>query len=786
MSRPDSTAPFHAKAALLLGRLALGSPGPLILVWLLGTIGFGWLAAANTFDYDLREMLAGRGEVFDRYEECVRLFGPDDEIILAWPCDDLDLQAVRRSLAVRRAVQEVPGVAQVVDLSRVLQVEDEGQLDWLAERPRLFERRLADLRASGLLGRLLRSRDGKALAAYVRSEDLSALGKHALVKAVRQALAGTPAGEGIHLGGYPVFGERYVSLMMEGNTTFIALSVGATLLVSLALFRSFWLTAAAVMTVVFPAIWTQGLYACLGYRISLFSSLLTPMMLFVGLSLTIHFVARFRHALGRAAPSDPDRHDRALREAIGGALPPSLLCALTTVIGFASQILSGMEGVRAFGILSSMGCALAFLAVFLLLPALLHLGPTIDTRPTRGIIRPAWERVFGRWTARYAPPSAWAMPLAWIILLACIPGMARLQFGSDPLTALPAQDPVVVAHAFWREHFAGSGRQISMVCRPQDGGPVENAQGDHPPTREEGAHPARGDGFDRLEPFLELDRLAAAIASDPQVVSVVSPTDLVRDITTELSGGRESLPDRDAGVGRAFRLAAARSPALLSGLTNPPYFDRARLVVNLRQADAPIVVATARRLERLAGDSTRRGITASATGRMLLAAVIENDALHMELTSFLGAVSWIILIFALAFRNGMSVWVAVVVNLLPILFTTSMMGLLGQPLNPVTLMVPCIGIGVVVDDTIHLIHEMAREAARGHGPRRARANVMLRLGWALVSTSGILIVGMTVLVSSSFAPIRQFGIYGGLTLAVGMLTDLCLTPAFLQRNTKSC
>jgi len=820
---------FTERVSALFSKLALEAGPAVILLWSVGGLLFGWLAACNHFDYDLREMIGGSGEIYDRYQECVRLFGPDDEIILAWPCSTIDQSALERSLAIREAVQAVQGVTQVFDITQALGVRNHEHLVWMRERPRLLERRVSELKSSGLLNSMLFSRTGKAIAAYVRTADLTPIEKHSLVKAVRTAISEIPEGEVsfpsplppedsggmadpnslpsrekpraatdpnslsprgrpgargkvVHLGGYPVFGERYVTLMMEGNSLFAGLSLAASLLVSLALFRSIWLTASVALAIGFPAIWTQGLYAMLGYRISLFSSLLTPMMLFVALSLAIQFIARYRLALEKhgaqempdaqkasGAQKAPDsqglkekaRRKSALREALHGAFPPSLLCAVTTFIGFASQSISGMPGVRAFGILSSIGCAFAFLSVFLFLPALLLAGPTPGSWGKQRSLLPSLEKIFGRWTARYAPPPGWAMPLAWIMLFACIPGITHLKFGSDPLSALPPDDPVVVAHEFWREHFSGSGRQISLVCRSSTG------------------------SFDRLTQFRALDRFAAAVASDPEVVTVLSIAGLIRDIAAGLSGAREAEPKRDSAVERALRFAAARSPQLLNELTNPPYFDRARLVVGLRQADAPVVVAAAKRIEMLseAASDQDSTITASATGRMLLSAIIENNALNMELSSFLGALSWIIAIFAVAFRNGMTVWVAVIVNLLPIIFTTSMMGLVGQALNPVTLMVPCIGIGVVVDDTTHLIHEIGRETARGHGPTRARACVMLRIGWAIVSTSGILMIGMGVLMFSSFAPIRQFGTYAGLTLGIGMLTDLFLTPAFLLRST---
>lgn len=761
--------------------------GRTLLLAALFTMVLAWFAASNTFDYDLKDMMSGQDEAFRQFQECQEIFGPDDDIVVALPMNGLTPDALGVALKARNSLEGIAGVESCYDLARAAGVTDAEKLSWLLERPRLLDRRLDEIRASQVLRGFLLGKEEKAQALILRTVPLGNREKQALVRDIRARLVRDLGAEAFHLGGYQVFAERYVHHTLQGNALFGPLSVAAALAVSLVLLRSVLLTLAVAVTIILPVIWTHGLFAVLGYHVSLFSTLLTPIVLFVGLSLSVQLIARFNLASGKTHLPVAEngstaglRAENAVGDILAGtlreALPPGFLCTLTALVGFSSQMFSNMAGVRAFGIFSTLGSGMAFISVFYILPGLLSRLPPVPGK-RRSLASdqahgraagagsaeekmfvgrsPTPERKLGRLLARcLLPPS---LMYAGAVLITAVVGwgIAFLHVGSDPLEVFPADDPVLISQRFIDSHFNLGARQVSLMLK------------------------SGSQGFDTLETFQRLNEAGARIASFPEVQGVFSPCLLVTDALGGLSGGVTTQPRTDAQVVRGLRLARSSSGSLTAAFLNHPFYSRGRLVVGLRRSDAPAVVRVAEQAQRVCNEVASGNFVATATGRMYLSAVIENQALLTEISAFATALAGILLIIGVGFGTLRALFIAFVANFLPLVMALGTMGWLGKPLDPVGAMVPCLCLGIIVDDTIHLFHEMASEERKGHGPWRSRAVLMLRLGWAIVSASLIPIVGLGILCFSSFGPIRSFGTYAVLAMSYGIFFDLFLTPALL-------
>ncbi|MBF0501697.1 MAG: MMPL family transporter [Candidatus Riflebacteria bacterium] len=726
---------------------------PLIFSFsVISAIILGWFAYNNTYEYDLKDMMTGEDESFRVFHEFLDIFGPDDDIIVALPIKEFGLEAIQDAFKVKETIKGIPGIEGILDLSMAAGIKTPEDIEYLFQRPRLLQRKLDTIAQSRTIRGYLLGSDEKAQTIVIRTVSLSAKEKQELVRKIRAALENSMGYSKVHLGGYPVFAERYVHQMIRGNSIFLTLSTLGALGLSLLMFRSLSLTLAVGLVISIPVIWTNGLFSAMGYKISLFSTLLTPTLLFVGLSLAVQFIARFRLALVRNLPKDSQGVEICLTEAIAEALPPCFLCNLTAIVGFSSQIFSSMSGVRAFGIFSSLGAALAFFSGFILLPGFcfrmtssLNFGQTSD----------AFERRIGRILARCILPPRKIFIGAVIFTGTIGWGIAYLHIGSNPLDAFPADDTVLVDHRFIDQHFYLGARQISLVLR------------------------SRGRNFDKIKPIQKMIRLRDSIASDTEVVSVICPTTILSDVQTQLSGRPDDNPQSDTDIDHVLRLASRNAPKLLSAFLNPPFFDRARISIGLKCSDAPGVARAAKRLELLANEVGGDDFSASATGRMLLSALVENKSVAMEIDSFSTAWIGILLIIGVGFRTIRAIFIAFIANFFPLVMAIGTMGWVGQSLDPATAMVPCLCLGIIVDDTIYIFQQIHIEESKGHGPWRCRAILMLRLGWALMSAALIPLLGMSILCFSDFGPIRQFGMYSVLAMFYGIFFDLFLTPALL-------
>ncbi|MBF0406154.1 MAG: hypothetical protein HQM10_02285 [Candidatus Riflebacteria bacterium] len=726
----------------------------------------GWLAWQNTFDYDLRSLLGGETSAFLENERCIELFGPDDDIYIASEIEGLGSAAFSKALTIREAIADIAGISHVFDAASIMGITSRQKLDWLNERPKVFKRQLSEFRLNKSAHGFLVGKHEKSQVTVVRTEALSNLEKHELVRAIRKNLKERIPDIPCFMSGFPVFSERHLYHSIRGNRQFLLISPIFAFFISWLMFRSISLSIAILISIFLPVIWTHGLYAALGFRISLYSSLLSPIILFVGLSLAVQFIARYKivfYSISSGEIITRKTQSTILEQTLADALVPGFFCSLTTILGFLSQVFSTIPGVRAFGIFSSCGCACSFISVFFLLPGLFQLFPSIHsakkrTNSSSDFINDSgfdFGHFAGRFLARLSfPPGAVIIFILSISLLLSL-GMTRLTYGSDPMEELPENDLAMEGFRFFRKNFDIGERQISLIAK-SSGTPFESAEG-----------------------MALLKRMEKTLASDPAVLSVIGPGHILAEVYSGFLGGSSETRMTNGDVNRAIRFAESRAESWIGSFLNIPFHDRARFIVGIRYADSPRVIETATRLEKLVESNSSGDMIATATGRMLLSSIIEKEAMDMEIGSFMSSLFGILCVIAIGFRNFRLFFVAAIPNVLPILCILGFMGWLNKSLDLVTAMIPCICMGIIVDDTIHLIYETQKFEEKGYGWRRNRVAVMLRIGWASLSTSLILVAGLGILCLSDFKPIRDLGIYSALTIGFAPIFDLFFTPALL-------
>jgi predicted RND superfamily exporter protein len=119
-------------------------------------------------------------------------------------------------------------------------------------------------------------------------------------------------------------------------------------------------------------------------------------------------------------------------------------------------------------------------------------------------------------------------------------------------------------------------------------------------------------------------------------------------------------------------------------------------------------------------------------------------------------------------------------NLIPVAIGISVMGFTGILLDPGTVMIGSVALGLVVDDTCHFLAYLQRQQLAGENMSTAILTSMRRTGRPIVLTSIILSAGFMALAAGSFAPSIYFGVVISVIVIFALLADLLLLPAILQ------
>lgn len=564
---------------------------------------------------------------------------------------------------------------------------------------------------------LLLSRDGQVTAIAVelaRSSDDPAAVTEA-VEGIRDVVArssGT-ADLALSLAGVPVVRAAFHELAI-GDQRRLQPIVYAVMAVLLWLgFRRVHGVVVPLVAAGLPVLLLVGAMGWAGEPIGLLNQAYFTLLPVIAVADAVHWVARFHERLREVPGADgPARRD-ALVE-VGGSVGRACgYTALTTAAGFASLLLAGMPILRAFGGWAALGIAFAYVVTIVLVPVLLSLS-SADPPPA-----PAAGRALGR-IATFATAHA------------------RVVIASSAILAL----------------FAGWSASRLVV---------DNRLGD----LLDASHPARI-ASDRVDAnlggtlSLEIElRGPASVWDDPAAVAAL----------TELERNVAALPGVRAVVGPTS-LAAAPG-WLRAGVLDPTHADA--------RVRAFVADAGGRAFEALATDvdallPTVPGVTATVTGTTRMAYTGVNRIAEDLRRSLVGVLAVVSVMLGLLARSVRVALVALPVNALPPLFAVALVGAGGTPIDPLAMVVLAVGLGLAVDDTIHLL---LRAREHGGDPVTAMTRAVATTGRATVITSLSLMGGLAVDLFASFPPLRTLGLLGGLTILAALAADLVLLPALM-------
>ena len=187
------------------------------------------------------------------------------------------------------------------------------------------------------------------------------------------------------------------------------------------------------------------------------------------------------------------------------------------------------------------------------------------------------------------------------------------------------------------------------------------------------------------------------------------------------------------------------------------------------------------RLEKEAQSTAPKGVRVSAQSGIRSILEADRRIVRSQQRSVLWTVGLIGLVLALLWRSVDLALLALAVNLLPVGLIIAMQGLIGVPLNSITIMVAAVALGIAVDDTIHFITHWRDQIYKGASPAVAVRAAMRVKGRPIVATTAVLVGMMAVFWISVFPPVVHFGLLLSVGLIGALVAALVLLPAWLGR-----
>ena len=597
----------------------------------------------------------------------------------------------------------------------------------------------------------LSSADGRhAALGLLLQAKLEGAGRSLLVEHLEAVLAQWKSRIGVfRLAGADVITHDLDSGSRRALGLFAPLVLAAMCLVLYVASREWRAVAVSLAAIVMASLGSLGLLAWAGQPLNLVVVTMPPILAVVTITQVMHILAKY-HDL--AAPAGPvDRAGRigwwlvALRE----TFRPNLLCAVSTAIGFASLGTSQIPPVRDLGLLTAAGIVLSFALSYTVFPALL--GTSARVLPRGSGAHPWWtfERAeaYTAWLGRHSTAIFAVAGVAFVLALG---GLRLLRAESHILELFHSKDRVPLNYRAIERNLIGL-TPIEVVVEGEPEVLLKDSM---------------------LDAYRDL--LERTLREEPQVKQVVSillePT---RGRTLEFTLPHAELRNALATEGvpegiQTFLRVEGRRYVLRTTLLAATESSNAcqALVDRMRARIARIIPASA---------------SARVTGTSAL--LIEGQVLLLrtQIWSFATAFAAIALVILIAFRSLPLALLALPPNLVPVAMTLGLMGFAKIPLNTATVTVAGIGLGLVMDDTIHILHNWLLHRRAGATSKIAVTRALAEIFHPAVMTSMSFGVGFGVFIFAPFRPTTYFGLLIAATALTGMLCDVVLFPALLLR-----
>jgi len=736
--------------------------GPWLVLVGIGTLVAALHAARVGVEHDNASLNAEDAEQARVYAEFKAAFGSDEDLLVALTHPRLlaaeglrSLRDVSRAIAARDGVRRVWSLATAEEVVRgATGAEPRPLLPAPLDGPNLEARVVAALERNPDIAEWLVSRDRHTAGLVVEIDDRphDTEYRHEIITAIRD-LAARVGGGGVtlRLTGVPVQ-KHDVSMYVDRDQR--VLMPLAVLVMALTL-AAFFRTVAGVLLPLGVAgvavVCTLGVYGTTGHALNAITSLLPAVLLVVSVAASVHVYDHWREAHDDGAPDTPRARIARAKRAMIAVAVPAALCAVTTAQGFLSLAVSTVPAVRQFGVFAAFGVTVAFLVGMTAAPALLTWlrKPPPSAEGEHGFTLRALDSASHLATTRPRLVVAGFLCVTAVALA----GIPLVRADTDLVAFLRRDAPLRIDTEAIDESLGGV-LPVDFVIRRADGGIVTT-----------------------LDALRRVESVEAAMRDQPGIGGTASATAVVRQVhRAESTDARLALPDDAAALqGYVDLLEDSRHPLWRRFVAADERTLRisARLHAMGTARSSPLIAAILEDARgRLGSD-----YTITPTGALYHVIRDSEHLVEQQVKSFASAIVLVVVAIGILFRSAQFTILAMIPNVMPILWTGGLMGYLGIELSTGTAMIASAVLGLVVDDTIHYLSCYRRVYS---GDVIAAIHATTRAVGAPVTVAAVsLVLGFWVGAFGSFRPTIYFSLLTGLTMITGVLCDLLLLPATL-------
>ena len=705
------------------------------------------------------------------YKRFQETYGNEQQVLIVFEDDDIfNRENILTIKAITDAMEDIDGILRVFSLTNVETAKSEdgavafgplfSHAFFTSGNPTLVadELNVAKKKASSRMGMLpmLISDNLKVTAVICEVADLHVEAKRELMETIMKT-AENIAGNRIKLryAGVVYLETELNYRTQKDNETITPLICLLIVLIAGFLLKNVWLSCLTLVNLIVIITLSIGLFVWRGETFNIISSMMSPILLAISVSASIHLLSQFRQE-----PMFGSDNKTALKNAMGHVFTACLFTTLTICIGFLSFMVSDIRPVRIFSLYTAVGIAISFVVTMTFLPGLLMiLGKKI--KPSAKQKRSVKDGMISisliyisHVTIRY---HRLIIALTALVFMITGIGIAKIRIETNQGRYFPETNPMKQDMDWVDHHLIGS-LPINLLIRAKDE-----------------AH-----DFTHPQSLALMDEVKHHITNTIENISVsFAMSDYMKEAHQAFTDGSEAnyaIPGNRSNIIDYYKLA---DEELKGRLVTSDYMEgrvafQCQLISNEK---ANVLFDEIHSyLDQMLGDT----YTYQITGLTKLYLKMDKKLMTTFLKSFSVAFFLIFLMMLVICRKPFLAFIAMIPNMFPIAATMGIMGWLDIPLDVATIMIASIVLGIAVDDTIHFTVRLKKNALSEPDIAHAIARTFRDVGVQLVITSLVLFFGFSLLVLGSVIPVKTFGLLTGFSMLFALFGDLIILPAVIM------
>jgi len=559
----------------------------------------------------------------------------------------------------------------------------------------------------------------------------------------------------VHTSGMPYIRTLNSQNIIDEIGLFVGGALLVTSLIFFFFFRSWRATFISMCTVIIGVMWAFGFLGLMHYEITVLTALIPPLIIVIGIPNCIFLINKYQQEIqlhGNQAKS--------LQRVISKVGNATLMTNLTTACGFATFILIKSELLREFGIVASINIVAIFLLSLFIIPIIYSYMTVPKTKHLKHLNK-NWISKFVKWIERMVRERRMTIYITAVSLLCLsIIGIYNIKISGSLIEDMPKNTDFFKDIRYFEKEYGGI-MPLEIIVDTK-----------------------KKKGVMNLSTLKRMDELQEHIEEIPEFAKPISVVELVKYSKQAYYNGNPEYYQLPNNQEKNFILSYAKSSTTNTNLLSS-YVDStgqfARITTFMKDTDPDRFKRIEEDLHHeIKKDFPEDRYNVWVTGKALVFQkgthyLVNNLVLSLSLAILLIAV-----IMAWMFRSFKMIIISLIPNLLPLIITAGVMGYVGVPIKPSTILVFSIAFGISVDDTIHFLAKYRQELVANNWKIKKSVYAALReSAISMFYTSIVLFFGFSVFTISSFGGTVALGALVSITLLFAMLSNLLLLPTLL-------